>query len=67
MKHVWLGLMAVCAATLLTACGDDEAGNGDGSGPAVCGDVTCGADEYCCDASCGLCVEMDVACNMTCG
>jgi hypothetical protein len=64
MKQVWLGLVAV--ALLVTACGDDEGDGGSGPVDAECGDVTCASGEYCCDAACGLCVEMEVACNMTC-
>lgn len=27
-----------------------------------CGDVTCGAQSYCCNASCGICAPLDGAC-----
>lgn len=66
MKLLWLNATLVCLALVLAACGDDDAGEGEQLVGAVCGDVTCATDEYCCDAACGLCVEMDVACNMTC-
>ncbi len=57
-----LGLM--CLALTLGACGDDE-DTTEVLVDAQCGDVECGSGGYCCDAACGLCVEMEVACNMT--
>lgn len=61
----WLGMIALCMTMAVAACGDD-ADEGQEAVEAQCGDVTCATDEYCCDAACGLCVENDVACNMTC-
>ena len=66
MKHVWLGVLAWVLALPLSACAEDGGDEGNDNGPAQCGEVTCGSNEYCCDASCGLCVENEVACNMTC-
>ncbi len=61
----WLWLVVAGAALATVACAEDG-GEGDEGVAAKCGAVTCSTDEYCCDAACGLCVEMDVACNMTC-
>ncbi len=59
-----IGLALLVGAAV--ACGD---GSGDTSGSAngaKCGSATCAADEYCCDAACGLCVPAQVACTETC-
>lgn len=32
------------------------------AGGEPCGDVTCGANSYCCNASCGICAPLDGGC-----
>jgi hypothetical protein len=64
MKYLWLA--AVSIAALVTACAGSETDDTGNDTAAACGPATCATDEYCCDAKCGLCVEMEVACNMTC-
>jgi hypothetical protein len=57
----WVLVLAVATAS----CGDDGTDVPPPPG-AKCGPVDCRADEYCCDASCGLCIEQEVACVETC-
>lgn len=68
-----LAWAALCALTLVVGCteskivlGGDDAGT-DGSmmdgGGEACGTNTCGAGEYCCNASCGTCAPIGGACD----
>lgn len=50
-------------AVIGVACGSDTEVV---EGGAKCGEATCGDGQYCCDASCGLCIEAQVACEFTC-
>jgi hypothetical protein len=47
-------------------CGDEVSGTSGTEAGAKCGSATCGANEYCCDAACGLCMPAGVACTETC-
>jgi hypothetical protein len=40
---------------------DDAFSDTPGDGP-PCGMISCGPNEYCCDATCGLCAEMGTPC-----
>ena len=65
MKSVLFGLGCV-VALVLGGCGDEVVTADEG--PAVpCGEATCEASEYCCDAACGLCMPEGIACTETCG
>jgi hypothetical protein len=54
------------AGLLGVGCEGDVEG-GEVSVGIPCGPVECASTEYCCDASCGLCVAEEVACSDTCG
>lgn len=60
----WQGILGLLLMALWgVACGSDTEEVNDG---AVCGEATCGPNQYCCDSSCGLCIEAQVACEFTC-
>jgi hypothetical protein len=66
MRHLaWFALVAGLIAGSAGGCAGSEDETQDVAA-AQCGPTTCATNEYCCDAKCGLCVEMEVACNMTC-
>ena len=54
------------ASLFIVACADSETDDGEVGDPVPCGEVQCGGDQYCCDAACGLCAPMGVACTETC-
>ena len=56
----WMLIVALCA------CGDSVVSEGN-EAQAKCGAVSCGVNEYCCDAACGLCIAEGVACTTSCG
>lgn len=58
----WLVALVLVSLGCAGEVDEDEA---EGAG-AACGEVTCSSAEYCCDARCGLCVEMEVACTEMC-
>jgi hypothetical protein len=58
----WLTSFGLLIGCLSIGCGDSIVI--ESSVP--CGASMCAGDEYCCDSSCGLCVEQNVACTETC-
>ncbi|MSP23923.1 MAG: hypothetical protein EXR75_01920 [Myxococcales bacterium] len=57
-----VSLFLVVAGAFIAACSADVE-----VPPGVpCGPVTCGEAEYCCDATCGLCLGEEIACTETC-
>lgn len=65
MRRVrWIVGLAVLG--LLGAGCEGDVEGGETAVGVPCGPVTCGTEEYCCDAACGLCVAEEVACSATC-
>jgi hypothetical protein len=64
MKKLILGLGLVMGI-VLGGCAEEVVGASEG-GAVPCGSETCSDSEYCCDASCGLCVAEGLACTETC-
>jgi hypothetical protein len=62
----WVSVVAVAFGCLLASACAGEVDTNAGP-PAACGPVSCSGAEYCCDATCGLCVADEVACTAKCG
>ena len=60
----WALLVALSAGLSAIGCGDEVIIEGENA--VNCGPVTCAANEYCCDADCGLCEDASVACEEGC-
>jgi hypothetical protein len=56
-----VGLLGMAIIGIACASETEEVSRG-----APCGEVNCRQGEYCCDAACGLCIEAQVACILTC-
>ncbi len=65
MRAARFVVLAMMFAATLAACEEDVVVPVH-SKAAKCGPKNCAADEYCCDATCGICAEQGIACTQTC-
>ena len=75
MKYVILCLAMLCCFALGSPARIAAAGSGDATvepaavdpdddaGAETCGGVVCGKGQYCCNASCGICVLKGMSCT----
>jgi hypothetical protein len=67
MRSAWakgLAWVAVAAAAAAIGCGGLAVVEREGGGGGVaCGPATCGADEVCCNESCGICTAPGDTCT----